>query len=173
MTRRSAAESAGELLKLLRANWLSREDIRDWSGWGIDAVRSWLRTWMQLGILESKLMKGKTRPVEHFHVAAHWIRDSQLDQGEVIRLAVHPADDDLPDADTDVIVFEDGETEGQLGALVGHGDDGPEWVDAQGRSITVTGWCELPVRAHGRVAEVIATRGGELVDLRAGWKLPA
>lgn len=58
---------------------------------------------------------------------------------------------ELPDADTDVLVYVEGDVEAQLGAYVGHsdlifGDGGPEWVDAQGERITgrVLMWAPMP-----------------------------
>lgn len=51
----------------------------------------------------------------------------------------------LPDADTDVLIFDTSNEEGQLGAYVGHDEDGPIWVDAQGQGVPgVTHWGNLP-----------------------------
>ena len=58
-----------------------------------------------------------------------------------VLVQVHDVRDRLPDADTDVLVFDRSSHEAQLGALVGEG----EWVDANGGSIDgVTHWAEMP-----------------------------
>lgn len=63
-----------------------------------------------------------------------------------IELQVHEvATDGLPDADTDVLIFDKPDAEAQLGAYVGHDEDGPLWVDAQGEGVNaVMHWAELP-----------------------------
>lgn len=62
-----------------------------------------------------------------------------------IALQVHAAADQLPDADTDVLVFAATEEEAQLGAYVGHDEEGPLWVGAGGEVVDgVTHWAELP-----------------------------
>lgn len=63
-----------------------------------------------------------------------------------IPLRTPPAD--LPDADTDILIFAKGETEAQLGALVGEHEGLPVWVDAQGIHVEeVDAWCALPQRS--------------------------
>lgn len=53
----------------------------------------------------------------------------------------------LPDADTDVLIFDSTSPEAQLGAYIGHDDLGPLWVDAQGANVAnVTHWVEMPSR---------------------------
>lgn len=49
----------------------------------------------------------------------------------------------LPDADTDVLVWEEGQAQAQLGALLS--TDPLEWIDAQGQSLRVVAWAELPL----------------------------
>lgn len=92
----------------------------------------------------------------------------------------HPADC-LPDADTDVLVLADGDTEMQLGAYVGEESDGPVWVDAQGEILPrVTAWAEMPVLrlpapAAGRVGrepDLVSLVNGRSVDFGGAWKLP-
>lgn len=60
-------------------------------------------------------------------------------------LQVHAAAEQLPDADTDVLIFY-GVGPAELGAYIGHEEDGtPMWVDAQGCNASgVTHWAELP-----------------------------
>jgi hypothetical protein len=90
-----------------------------------------------------------------------------------ITLEVHHLPGDLPDADTDVLVLAEGDTEMQLGAYVGEESDGPVWVDAQGEILPrVVAWADMPVvgkREHLHV-EIIT---GQRVDLAAPWRLPA
>ena len=60
-----------------------------------------------------------------------------------ITIPVHRPADCLPDADTDVLVWESGESEAQLGAL--YRTCPLEWVNAQGAPIrSVVAWAELP-----------------------------
>jgi hypothetical protein len=80
-----------------------------------------------------------------------------------ITLHVHQAADCLPDADTDVLVLAEGDTEMQLGAYVGEESDGPVWVDAQGEILPrVIAWAEMPVL---RQAAPVAGRIGRDPDL--------
>lgn len=86
-----------------------------------------------------------------------------------ITIEVHQACDCLPDVDTDVLVLSEGDKEMQLGALVGN--EPPEWVDAQGESLRVVAWAEMPVvRAEARE---LLTITGQRVDLAAAWSFPA
>lgn len=52
-----------------------------------------------------------------------------------ISLHLHYPPANMPDADTDVIVFDDSTPEGQLGAYVGNDAEGALWVNAQGEGI--------------------------------------
>lgn len=64
---------------------------------------------------------------------------------KIIQLQVHAVADQMPDADTDLLIFDTPGEEGQLGAYVGHDEDGPLWVDAQGEGVSgVTHWAEVP-----------------------------
>ena len=65
-----------------------------------------------------------------------------------INIEVHAASEQLPDADTDVLVWDSSSPEAQLGALIGDG----EWVDAQGGDINgVTHWAEMPQMHNDRI----------------------
>jgi hypothetical protein len=65
--------------------------------------------------------------------------------GVLLHLVAVPVAEQLPDADTDVLIFDGADPEGQLGAYVGHDEVGPIWVDAQGQGVAgVTHWAELP-----------------------------
>lgn len=51
----------------------------------------------------------------------------------------------LPDADTDVLIFDRTDPEGQLGALLGEDDGVQVWVNAHGEGAAgVTHWAEMP-----------------------------
>lgn len=90
-----------------------------------------------------------------------------------IGLAVHYPPDDMPDADTDVIIFDDTSPHGQLGAYVGHDEEGALWVNAQGEGVAgVVAWCEMPKLQPPKEPRLFRTKTGELVDL-SGWRLPA
>lgn len=64
-----------------------------------------------------------------------------------LQLQVWPVIARLPDADTDVLIWDRSSTEGQLGALNGVDAQGQAyWVDAQGAAVHgVTHWAEMPV----------------------------
>lgn len=73
-----------------------------------------------------------------------------------LRLQARPVADGLPDADTDVLIFDGLEREGQLGAYVGHDDDGPIWVDAQGEGVAgVTHWAAVPALVADDTPELL------------------
>lgn len=64
-----------------------------------------------------------------------------------ITLHLHAVADQLPDADTDVLIFDASSDEAQLGAL--NWTDPIEWVDAQGAPVEgVTHWAEMPRRTR-------------------------
>jgi len=55
-------------------------------------------------------------------------------------------DEGMPDADLDVLLFQEGDDDAQLGAYLGD-NDGPLWIDAQGAPIiNVTHWAHMPNR---------------------------
>lgn len=90
-----------------------------------------------------------------------------------LTLNLHHPTDCLPDADTDVLVLAEGDTEMQLGAYVGEESDGPVWVDAQGEILPrVVAWAEMP-----RIAKVepraVRTITGQRIDLAEPWRVPA
>ncbi len=88
-----------------------------------------------------------------------------------IGLAVHYPPSDMPDADTDVIIFDASSPEGQLGALTC--TDPVEWVDSHGATVTgVIAWCEMPKLQPPAEPRAFRTKTGELVDVSA-WRLPA
>ena len=100
-----------------------------------------------------------------------------------ISITLHYPPADMPDADTDVLVFDASSPEAQLGAYVGQESDGPVWVNAQGEIITdvVVAWAEMPVLAEkpaavvgriGREPELVPLVNGRSVDLSGAWKLP-
>lgn len=98
-----------------------------------------------------------------------------------ITLHVHQACDCLPDADTDILVLAEGDTEMQLGAYVGEESDGPVWTDAQGEILPrVVAWAEMPVLRQaapvagriGREPELVPLVNGRAVDLGGAWPLP-
>lgn len=74
-----------------------------------------------------------------------WRRQPAPAKGLALQVVAMPVAEGLPDADTDVLIFDDPEVEGQLGAYVGSDDEGPIWVDAQGQGVAgVTHWAKLP-----------------------------
>lgn len=98
-----------------------------------------------------------------------------------LTLAVHYPPADMPDADTDVLVWAEGEEEAQLGAYVGHESDGPVWVDAQGAIVPrVVAWAEMPLLQRpaevagriGREPDLVPLVNGRSVDFGGAWKLP-
>lgn len=98
-----------------------------------------------------------------------------------ITLEVHDAADCKPDADTDVLVLAEGDTEMQLGAYVGEESDGPVWVDAQGQILPrVIAWAEMPVLRLaapvagriGREPDLVPLVNGRSIDLGARWSFP-
>jgi hypothetical protein len=82
---------------------------------------------------------------------------------------------DLPDADTDCLIFDSEHPEAQLGAWTGKG-----WIGTQGESVEgVHTWAHmpcLPVRAVvgriGRDPDLVPLPNGRAVDLNGPWALP-
>lgn len=98
-----------------------------------------------------------------------------------ITLAVHYPPADMPDADTDILVLAEGDTEMQLGAYVGEESDGPVWVDAQGEILPrVTAWAQMPelrlaatvAGRIGREPDLVPLVNGRSIDLGARWSFP-
>lgn len=100
-----------------------------------------------------------------------------------LSLPLHYPPADMPDADTDVLVWDASSPIAQLGAYIGEESDGPVWNDAQGFLITekVVAWAEMPVLAEmpasvvgriGREPELVPLVNGRSVDLSGAWKLP-
>ena len=85
-----------------------------------------------------------------------------------ITIELHQAADCLPDVDTDVLVWEEDQIEAQLGALFSN--DPLEWIDAQGESLRVVAWAELPRLATE--PRDLVTLAGQRVDLAAPWAIP-
>lgn len=62
-----------------------------------------------------------------------------------ITITATPVTEGMPDADTDVLIFDAEHEEGQLGAYTGHDEHGPIWTDAQGSLVLgVTHWADMP-----------------------------
>ena len=62
-----------------------------------------------------------------------------------LTMQVHAVADQMPDCDTDVLLFEGLASEGTIGAYVAHDADGPQWAGAQGHPLYgVTHWAALP-----------------------------
>lgn len=98
-----------------------------------------------------------------------------------ITLEIHASADNLPDADTDVLVLAEGDSEMQLGAYVGEESDGPVWVDAQGKILPrVVASADMPVLRLaapvagriGREPDLVPLVNGRAVDFGGAWKLP-
>lgn len=68
-----------------------------------------------------------------------------VEGGISLQLQVVPVVQKLPDADTDVLIFDASHEQGQLGAYMGTAGDKTLWVDEHGDSAYgVTHWAELP-----------------------------
>lgn len=64
-----------------------------------------------------------------------------------LQIVLHHVDESMPDADTDILIFDTSSPVGQLGAYMGDDDNGPVWCDAHGQPVTgVTHWSEMPTR---------------------------
>ena len=87
-----------------------------------------------------------------------------------VTITIHQAAECLPDVDTDVLVWEEGESEAQLGALFSN--DPLEWIDAQGESLRVVAWAEMPRLPKCSEAREFVMRGGQRVDLASPWLVP-
>ena len=91
-----------------------------------------------------------------------------------ITMTLHYPPGDMPDADTDVIVFDASSPIGQLGAYIGEESDDPVWNDAQGFLITepVVAWAEMPALPSRPEPLALALKGGQQVDLTKPWAMP-
>lgn len=100
-----------------------------------------------------------------------------------LTLEVHYPPADMPDADTDVLVWDASSPIAQLGAYIGEESDGPVWNDAQGELVTdVVAWAEMPllqskpaavVGRIGREPELVPLVNGRSVDFSGQWPMPA
>lgn len=100
-----------------------------------------------------------------------------------LTLTLHYPPDDMPDADTDVLILAEGDQEMQLGAYIGEENDGPVWNDAQGYIVPkVVAWTNmpcLPLRSAvvagriGREPELVPLVNGPAVDMGGAWPMPA
>lgn len=99
-----------------------------------------------------------------------------------LTLEVHYPPADMPDADTDVLVWDASSPIAQLGAYIGEESDGPVWINAQGELVTdVVAWAEMPllqskpaavVGRIGREPELVPLVNGRSIDLGARWSMP-
>lgn len=98
-----------------------------------------------------------------------------------LTLTLHYPPADMPDADTDVLIWAEGDQEAQLGAYIGEESDGPVWSGAQGRIVPrVVAWAEMPVLKLaapvvgriGRDPDLVPLVNGRSIDLGARWSLP-
>lgn len=99
-----------------------------------------------------------------------------------LSLPIHYPPADMPDVDTDILVWDASSPEAQLGAYIGEESDGPVWQDAQGGLITdVVAWAEMPllekkpapvVGRIGRDADLVPLVNGRSIDLGARWSMP-
>lgn len=68
-----------------------------------------------------------------------------VEGGIALQLQLVPVGQKLPDADTDVLIFDASHEQGRLGAYVGNAADKVLWVSEHGDSAYgVTHWAELP-----------------------------
>lgn len=81
-----------------------------------------------------------------------------------ITIELHRPSVAMPDADTDVLIFDGSCPDSQLGAYVGEDEDGPIWVNAQGEGVAnVIAWAEMP-RIPVGVLIPIKDRAGNVVE---------
>jgi len=67
---------------------------------------------------------------------------------------------DLPERDTDVLIFDASRPQGTLGAYLGEDANGTIWIDAQGFSVDqVLAWCEMPRLPAAPAARELVLRG--------------
>lgn len=98
-----------------------------------------------------------------------------------LTLTLHFTPDDMPDADTDVLIWAEGDQEAQLGAYIGEESDGPVWNDAQGEIVPrVVAWTNMPCLPSrsvvagriGREPELVPLVNGRAVDMGGAWPMP-
>jgi hypothetical protein len=64
---------------------------------------------------------------------------------QALTLVRYAVTERMPDADTDVLIWDATSHKSQLGAYMGDDEHGPLWIDAQGAGVAgVTHWAELP-----------------------------
>lgn len=81
---------------------------------------------------------------------------------------------EMPDADTDVLIWDSSHPEAQLGAYVGPELSDTGWVDVHGECVPVIAWASLPLLGDTPAAPAtLTTKAGECIDLGAAWKVPA
>lgn len=78
-----------------------------------------------------------------------------------------PVAEQMPDADTDVLIFDQADAEAQLGAYVGDDGKGPMWTNAVGDFVDqVTHWAEMP-KLTGAVLAPLVAESSETAELLA------
>lgn len=91
-------------------------------------------------------------------------------QPMTVSLKAHAVAISRPDADSDVLVWDDPSQPAQLGALVGEDADGTlHWVDAQGQDLPgVVLWADFPVALAATVATLRGTSTAQDADAPLG-----
>lgn len=84
--------------------------------------------------------------IEELRAEMHKLQDRLRAQSSSdLTLTRHAVTDRMPDADTDVLIWDASSEHSQLGAYLGDDDEGPLWVNAQGEGVaSVTHWAEMP-----------------------------
>jgi hypothetical protein len=84
-----------------------------------------------------------------------------------LMLQAHPVGQQWPDADLDVLVFDQADPEGQIGAYMGDDKDGAIWVNVHGDFIdSVTHWADMP-KLTGAALAPVDDASDELATWRA------
>lgn len=95
-----------------------------------------------------------------------------------ISLTVHFLPGELPDAETDVLLWDGSSEEGFVGAL--ECNDPVRWIGTQGEPVDgIVAWAEMPKLKRstlqagmGGAAQLVTLVNGGTVDLSSAWSMP-
>lgn len=152
MSKRPPCEMTVEFMKLLRSGWHSQLQIQTELGWGEMTVARWVREMSANGMIISRIGERRSDTPGYAPKVYSLSQDWGGTASKTERAGTPPPHLDIfhlpgvmPDADTDVLVWDASSPEAQLGAYVGEESDGPVWIDAQGALISdVVAWADMP-----------------------------
>lgn len=152
MSKKPPCEMTVEFMKLLRSGWHSQFQIQNELGWCEMTVARWVKEMAANGMIVSRVgeRRGDSpgRAPTVYTLSAAWGGAAVKSERTALapsHLDIFHVPDAMPDADTDVLVWDASSPEAQLGAYVGEESDGPVWVNAQGEMISdVVAWSEMP-----------------------------